>query len=58
MTILHQIASKAEYISDVARNAAYQQESDTITDTAELLDILRQLQDIADKIDQYHDWDD
>ena len=57
-TLLHEIASKAEYVADVARNAAYQRDADTITETAELAEILQQLQSIADVIDEYHDWED
>lgn len=55
--ILHQIASKADYIGDVARNAAYQGAEIGIVDSAKLIDILRQLEAIAETVEEYHDWD-
>ena len=59
--ILREIASKAEYISDVARNALYQMETDGkslgTVDVTELRDILRQLENIAEAIDEYHNWE-
>lgn len=54
--ILHQIASKADYISEVARNAAYQGAEIGIVDSAKLRDILRQLEAIAEAVEEYHDW--
>lgn len=55
--ILHQIASKADYISDVARNAAYQGAEIGIVDNARLQDVLHQLEAIAEVIEEYHDYE-
>lgn len=56
--ILHKIASKADYISDVARNAAYQGGNIDIIDYVRLNEVFQQLQSIADIVDEYHDWGD
>ncbi len=59
--ILAQIASKADYIADLARNAKIQ--LDTAGDTvgivgeAQLKDILQQLENIADAVGEYHSFD-
>ena len=60
MEILHKIASKAEYIMDIARSTATQQEGNEIgtVDTVTLNNILRQLENIADTLDEYHNWED
>lgn len=54
--ILHQIASKADYISDVARKAAYQGAEIGIVDSAKLDGILLQLESIAEAVEKYHHW--
>lgn len=58
MDALYKIASKAEYIMDVARAIAVQREGREvkIVDTAKLNGLLRVLEDVADNLDEYHDW--
>lgn len=58
METLYKIASKAEYIMDIARSVATQKEGNEIetVDTVMLNNILRQLENIADALDEYHDW--
>lgn len=57
MEIIYKIASKAEYIMDIARSAATQKEGNEIgaVDAVMLNNILRQLENIADALDEYHD---
>lgn len=57
-SILHKIASKADYISDVARDATYLGKNIDIVDYARLNEVLQQLQSIADIVDEYNDWGD
>lgn len=58
METLYKIASKAEYVMDVARSVATQKEGNEIgtVDAVRLNNILRQLENIADALDEYHDW--
>ena len=58
METLYKIASKAEYIMDIARSVATQKEGNEIgtVDAVMLDNILRQIENIADTLDEYHDW--
>lgn len=48
----HKVADKADYIADIARDIAYNKENLSITEQAQAMDILRQLQNIADFLDE------
>ena len=60
--IFEQIASKADYIADLARDAMYQREIENetigIVDNAKLEEVLHQLENIADTVEEYHTFGD
>lgn len=51
--VLYRIAYKAEYIHDVAFNAAIKEAPLDIVTTANMKEVLRQLENIADTMDEY-----
>ena len=51
--MLYRIAYKAEYIHDVAFNAAIKEAPLDIVTTANMKEVLRQLENIADTMDEY-----
>ena len=53
----YKIKSKAEYIADIALDAALKNEKHGIVETAELQAIYNQLCEIADKLDECHNWE-
>ena len=55
---LIQIASKAEYIHDLATAILHGKTAKDIDCAFYLYDVLRQLESIADTIDELHNWDD
>lgn len=59
MEVFNLIASRAQYISDVASAIAIQNSNSKtgIVDTALLIDIYLQLANISNTLDEYHNWD-